>query len=700
MVQARRTTWSRLAVMVIVTLAMAVAAAPAGAQTVTYPAHLTWTHHDFGGSQVPSYPDGNRGFFNIDSEITVEAHEPGTAMYYARTFGFVGAGDLGGGYLGLQSRGRVGDREVPKSLIFSIWDAAGARPAADGGSTCEAFGHEGSGYSCMRELDWQVDRTYVLRVWTTTPGWWGAWVIDTVTGAEVQIGEIHVADQRQWLSARNLFFTETFGHGTFACEELPHSRVRWGPPSADNGAVHPEDPPYTYGVSSDDFPGAAGCLDVARGWNDGAEAVHDVGLARHSRDVMSETVAYLHRVAHERSPTRQELRDGLARFAADCVEGHRGLVRDIALGTELAQRHEAHDRLDVLYRAALHRNATRDERESAVTSTWAETVERVVTSPELTHRAGVLCGSRSATPPPVLDRLSGRDRIGTAAAIAAEAFPHGADTVYLARADVFADALAAGSLSDGPVLLVPSCGAVPEPVRSTVAALDPDEVVALGGGGAVCDAMLAAAAEGRDVDRLGGRTRTETAVAIAQRSFPDGAAEVYLASAADSSPDAVAGGTLLGGPILLTGPAGPDAATAAEITRLEPERVVALGGAAAVGDTALAAAAGDRDALRVAGRTRIETAVAISEFGFAPHGSGPRSLRPGRASTVYLARADVFADAVAGGALTGGPILLVPSCGTLPEAVADLITDLAPERVVALGGSAAVCDGLLEAAGA
>lgn len=61
--------------------------------------------------------------------------------------------------------------------------------------------------------------------------------------------------------------------------------------------------------------------------------------------------------------------------------------------------------------------------------------------------------------------------------------------------------------------------------------------------------------------------------------------------------------------------------------------------------------------------------------------------------------ADVFADAVAGGALTGGSILLVPSYGSLPTAVAERIADIAPARIVALGGTAAVCDALLEAAG-
>jgi hypothetical protein len=95
----------------------------------------------------------------------------------------------------------------------------------------------------------------------------------------------------------------------------------------------------------------------------------------------------------------------------------------------------------------------------------------------------------------------------------------------------------------------------------------------------------------------------------------------------------------------------------------------------------------DRLAGRFFGPTRIETAVDISRSQF-PHG----------AEEVYLARADDFPDALAGGALTRGPILLVPQCGTLPQVVGFEIERLDPERVIALGGTAAVCDTILQQA--
>lgn len=100
-------------------------------------------------------------------------------------------------------------------------------------------------------------------------------------------------------------------------------------------------------------------------------------------------------------------------------------------------------------------------------------------------------------------------------------------------------------------------------------------------------------------------------------------------------------------------------------------------------------APGARETSRLAGPDRITTAVAVSQAQF-----------PGGADTVYLARADDFADALSGGTLTAGPILLVPSCGELPAAVADEIVRVGATTVTALGGENAVCQGIVDQAAA
>lgn len=92
---------------------------------------------------------------------------------------------------------------------------------------------------------------------------------------------------------------------------------------------------------------------------------------------------------------------------------------------------------------------------------------------------------------------------------------------------------------------------------------------------------------------------------------------------------------------------------------------------------------------RLGGDTRFETSVSISQESF-----------PDGADDVFLARADEFPDALSGGTLTTGPILLVPQCDTIPAVVVEEIERVAPDRVVALGGVDAVCEQVLEDAAA
>lgn len=90
-----------------------------------------------------------------------------------------------------------------------------------------------------------------------------------------------------------------------------------------------------------------------------------------------------------------------------------------------------------------------------------------------------------------------------------------------------------------------------------------------------------------------------------------------------------------------------------------------------------------RNGSRISGADRILTAVAISQSQF------------DTAFTVYLANANGFADAVSGGVLTDGPILLVDATGALRPEVCAEITRVSPTDVVALGGTAAISDNVL-----
>ncbi len=90
---------------------------------------------------------------------------------------------------------------------------------------------------------------------------------------------------------------------------------------------------------------------------------------------------------------------------------------------------------------------------------------------------------------------------------------------------------------------------------------------------------------------------------------------------------------------------------------------------------------------RLAGADRIATAIAVAQRQF-----------PAGAPQAYLVASDAVSDALAGGVLTDGPLLLVPRCGPLPSAVVTELRRLRPRTVVALGGQVALADHILEQA--
>lgn len=308
-------------------------------------------------------------------------------------------------------------------------------------------------------------------------------------------------------------------------------------------------------------------------------------------------------------------------------------------------------------------------------------------------------GETPGTPPPGTpddsddaspegDRLAGASRRTTAIAIADHVFPNGAGVVYLAEeGSGLAVTLAAGTFTDGPVLLTSGTGPSDADVEAAVRRMDPDQVVALGASsGGISTAMLDAVAQGRPTARISGSDVYGTAAAIALAAWPGGADVVYVAESVRLA-DGLAGGVLRDGPILLVPSVGavPSAVRDA-VEELDPSRVVALGGPAAVAGAVLTEIASGRPTDRLEGASRFETAAAVASVAF-----------PSGASTVYLARQDIAPDAVVAGSVTDGPILLVESCNGVHPATAELIRGLNPQRVVALGGTAAICDATLEA---
>ena len=261
-------------------------------------------------------------------------------------------------------------------------------------------------------------------------------------------------------------------------------------------------------------------------------------------------------------------------------------------------------------------------------------------------------------------RVAGGDRVGTAVAVSADVFEV-ADVAVLARADEAADALAAAPLAavlGGPLLLT-GREALPEVTAGELERLGVEEVVVLGGEGAVGSAVVdELGAGGYDVRRVAGEDRYATSAAVADEvvgtAGGDGASSVYVASG-EGFADALVVGALAAAervPVLLVRPGDVPAATADALPRLGVTAAVVVGGPAVVG----AAVEEDLRARglhveRAAGPERYATAVAVHERAVARVGA-TESLAVG------LVDGGGFADALAAApavAAAGGTLLLV-----------------------------------------
>jgi spore germination protein YaaH/putative cell wall-binding protein len=295
-------------------------------------------------------------------------------------------------------------------------------------------------------------------------------------------------------------------------------------------------------------------------------------------------------------------------------------------------------------------------------------------------------------------RLAGPDRYATAAAISAWRFSPGVPVAYVATGEKFPDALAAGPAATagrGPVLLTGATD-LPAATALELSRLKPGRIVVLGSSASVSDGVLniLRSYTSGSVTRTAGVDRFATAAAISRATFPAGAPVAYIANGMNF-PDALAGGAAAaraGGPILLVQPTILPIATASELARLKPAKIVVLGDSRSVSDAVAARLSGytSGGVARVAGADRYATSVAISQTGF----------RAGQPGTVFVATGETFPDALSAdpvAAALGAPVLLVPPTTPLPQNVADELVRLNPWRVVFLGGTPSISTALVSA---
>lgn len=187
-----------------------------------------------------------------------------------------------------------------------------------------------------------------------------------------------------------------------------------------------------------------------------------------------------------------------------------------------------------------------------------------------------------------------------------------------------------------------------------------------------------------DTPRVAGANRYATAAAVSQQWFPDGAATVFVATGTNF-PDSLAAGPAAraaNAPILLTRPGDVPAATADEIARLGPDRIVVVGGSVAVSGSVFAeldamAASG---ATRIGGANRYETAALLVATYFDP------------SIPVFVATGEAFPDGLSAGAAAAavdGALLLVEQ-NHVPAATAEQLQRLDRSIIYVAGLTQAV----------
>lgn len=234
----------------------------------------------------------------------------------------------------------------------------------------------------------------------------------------------------------------------------------------------------------------------------------------------------------------------------------------------------------------------------------------------------------------------------------------------------------ADSPAGGQVRLAPSARSSADSVGT---------LTAVGGADVVPDRSLdtLAAITDRTTDRLSGDNRYLTNVAVSQKSHPDGARTVLLASG-ENFPDGLAAsavGVALDAPLILTRRTALPEPTKAELSRLAPTKVIVAGGYSMVSDGVLASVRGllpGATVVRAQGSDRFGTAQALA------------SLLPSQSTTTkvaFVATGMDYPDALSVGPVAGkrsAPLLLTQPT-KLPPATRDALAKLRPSTTYVIG---------------
>ncbi|WP_434511214.1 cell wall-binding repeat-containing protein [Desulfitobacterium sp. AusDCA] len=282
------------------------------------------------------------------------------------------------------------------------------------------------------------------------------------------------------------------------------------------------------------------------------------------------------------------------------------------------------------------------------------------------------------------NRLAGADRLETAIQISQAGFPDGADTVILARAEDFPDALAGVPLAykyHAPILLTNSTS-LSDSVFNEIKRLNPQQIILLGGTGAISGGIEQELQNMYNITRLGGANRYATAQQIAEALGMTGEAIIVNG---DNFPDAISISSIAaqnGVPILLTQSNNVPSETNQPLRKFAVSFTLAVGGEGVISSDTLDSLP---NPLRLSGQDRYETAAQVL------------SAFPPQGGMTFLATGENFPDALTGGvlaALNSTDLVLISPTG-LQGKEKTAIQSWHGQKVFAFGGNGVVSDSIL-----
>lgn len=303
---------------------------------------------------------------------------------------------------------------------------------------------------------------------------------------------------------------------------------------------------------------------------------------------------------------------------------------------------------------------------------------------------------------PAAIRFAGNNRYDTAAKISSQSgLFEKSDVVVIANSMEFADALAGVPLAaayNAPILLTGKDAVAKETVAE-IKRLGAGKAIILGGVGAVSEKAEAAikAAGCKQIERIAGGTRFETAVKIAEalaQKTGKAASEVFFV-VYNNFADALSASTaaaVKGAPIIYV----PDKTSIDKITseylakvKGDVKNAYVVGGDGVIPDSIkkdIGTLLGGKDVERIAGADRYATCAEVNKK-FADVLTG---------ENVCVAKGLDFPDALAGGvyaALTKSPMILADKA--LNAAVTEYLSGSKATKVVVFGGTGAVSDDIV-----